>query len=110
MEGRPHGIRVTVVFPPDTETPMLAYERAPAPAETLAITAGARQLSADVVARRFVEGMVRGKFEVYCNGEKPCDPGWSRRCCRRCITGCSIGWRIGNLEVSIFVRADTPWS
>lgn len=69
MEGRPHGIRVTVVFPPDTETPLLEYERAHAPAETRAITGGASLLSAEAVARRLVAGMERGDFEVYCNAE-----------------------------------------
>jgi 3-dehydrosphinganine reductase len=69
MEGRPSGIRVTVVFPPDTETPMLEYERAHAPAETRAVSAGASQLSAAAVAEKFVAGMVRGDFEVYCNVE-----------------------------------------
>jgi len=69
MEGIAHGIRVTVVFPPDTETPMLEYERMHAPAETRAITAGAQKLSAAAVAQAFVRGMVRGNFEVYCNAE-----------------------------------------
>lgn len=69
MEGRPHGIRVTVVYPPDTDTPLLDYERAHAPAETRAITASASLLSAEAVARRFVQGMERGTFEVYCNAE-----------------------------------------
>jgi len=69
MEGKPHGIRVTVVFPPDTDTPMLEYERTHAPAETRAITAGARQLSPAIVAEKFVAGIMRGKFEVYCNVE-----------------------------------------
>ncbi|HEV7668954.1 MAG TPA: SDR family NAD(P)-dependent oxidoreductase [Thermoanaerobaculia bacterium] len=69
MEGAPYGIRVTVVFPPDTDTPLLEYERAHAPAETRAITAGARQLSAAAVAEKFVAAMTAGKFEVYCNGE-----------------------------------------
>jgi 3-dehydrosphinganine reductase len=69
MEGKPHGIRVTVVFPPDTETPLLEYERAHAPAETLAVTAGGSRLSAAAVAEKLVAGMVRGDFEVYCNFE-----------------------------------------
>lgn len=69
MEGKPHGIRVTVVFPPDTETPMLEYEHAHAPAETRAISAGARRMSPAAVAEKFVAGIVRGKFEVYCNAE-----------------------------------------
>ncbi|HEU4886528.1 MAG TPA: SDR family NAD(P)-dependent oxidoreductase, partial [Thermoanaerobaculia bacterium] len=69
MEGKLHGIRVTIVFPPDTETPMLEYERAHAPTETRALTAGASQMSAAVVAEKFVAGMVRGDFEVYCNAE-----------------------------------------
>ena len=67
MEGATHDIRVTIVFPPDTETPLLEYERAHAPARTLAITAGARLLPATVVARKFMKGIVRGDFEVYCN-------------------------------------------
>jgi 3-dehydrosphinganine reductase len=69
MEARPAGIRVTVVFPPDTDTPLLEYERAHAPAETRAVTAGASQMTAAAVAEKFVAAMVRGKFEVYCNGE-----------------------------------------
>jgi 3-dehydrosphinganine reductase len=69
MEGLSSGIRVTVVFPPDTDTPLLEYERAHAPAETRAITGSARQLSASTVAKKFVAGMVRGEFEVYCNRE-----------------------------------------
>lgn len=69
MEGAAGGIRVTVVFPPDTETPMLEYERAHAPARTRAITSGARALPAAVVARKFVAGIVRGDFEIYCNAE-----------------------------------------
>lgn len=68
MEGRPN-VRVTIVFPPDTDTPMLQYEHTHAPVETRAITAGASQLPAAVVAKKFVAGMVRGDFEVYCNVE-----------------------------------------
>jgi 3-dehydrosphinganine reductase len=69
MEGASDGIRVTVIFPPDTETPMLEYERAHAPARTRAITSGARVLPAAVVARKFVAGIVPGDFEIYCNAE-----------------------------------------
>lgn len=69
MEGKCSGIRVTIVFPPDTDTPLLDYERAHAPAETLAITAGTTRLTAAAVAEKFVGGMVRGDFEVYCNAE-----------------------------------------
>jgi len=69
MEGKPHGIRVTIIFPPDTETPMLEYEHAHAPAETRAISAGARRMSPAAVAEKFVAGIVRGDFEVYCNIE-----------------------------------------
>jgi 3-dehydrosphinganine reductase len=69
MEGLSNGIRVTVIFPPDTETPLLAYERAHVPTETHAITSGARCLSASIVAKRFVDGMTRGQFEIYCNYE-----------------------------------------
>lgn len=69
MEARPHGIGVTVVYPPDTDTPLLAYEREHAPPETRAVTAGARTLSPEAVAQAFVRGLLKGKFEVYCSAE-----------------------------------------
>jgi len=63
-ELAPSGIRVSVVYPPDTETPQLAEENRTKPAETRAITAGGGLHSADAVARVMLEGMARGRFVI----------------------------------------------
>ena len=49
-EMRPYGIRVSVAFPPDTDTPQLAYEEPFKPPETKAISGSAKALSAETVA------------------------------------------------------------
>jgi 3-dehydrosphinganine reductase len=48
-------IRVVVAYPPDTETPGLAVERAIRPPETTAIVGTIKAKSAEYVARRLVE-------------------------------------------------------
>jgi 3-dehydrosphinganine reductase len=63
-ELAPCGIGVSVVYPPDTETPQLEEENRTKPAETRAITAGGGVLSADAVARAIVEGVARGRFVI----------------------------------------------
>ena len=67
-ELRPHGIGVTIVYPPDTDTPQLHGENLVKPAETRLITGSARLWSADGVAERIVRGVERGRFTV--------TPGW----------------------------------
>jgi len=58
------GVAVTVVYPPDTDTPQLAEENLTKPAETKAITAGGGLWTADEVARVTLEGVARGDFAV----------------------------------------------
>lgn len=60
MEGRPWGVGVTLVVPPDTDTPLLQRENVGKPAECKAISEGAGLFSADAVGRKTVEGMCRG--------------------------------------------------
>lgn len=67
-ELAPEGIRVSIVYPPDTDTPQLAEENLIKPAETRAITAGAQTWPADGVARAIVTGMDQGRFAI--------TPGW----------------------------------
>jgi len=69
MEAGDCGIGVTVVFPPDTDTPQLRYERERMPAEAKAINETASMLQPEVVAKKFVDGMVSYRFEVFCNFE-----------------------------------------
>ena len=58
------GVQVTIVYPPDTDTPQLVEENLTKPVETKALTAGGGLLSADAVARATLEGLARGKFAV----------------------------------------------
>ncbi len=63
-ELRGSGVTVTIVYPPDTDTPQLAEENLTKPAETRALTAGGGLWSADAVARETLRGLGRGAFSV----------------------------------------------
>src|SRR5262245_50219515 len=63
-ELRPRGIRVSVVYPPDTDTPQLEQENRSKPVETGAITRAAKTWSADGVARAIVRGIEQGAFMI----------------------------------------------
>jgi 3-dehydrosphinganine reductase len=63
-ELRESGVQVSIVYPPDTDTPQLAEENLTKPAVTKAITAGAGLWSADDVARVTIEGMTLGRFAI----------------------------------------------
>lgn len=58
------GVQVTIVYPPDTDTPQLADENRSKPPETKALTAAAGLWSADDVARVTLDGLADGKFSV----------------------------------------------
>lgn len=63
----PHGVRVSLCLPPDTDTPQLAFENQHKPAETKAIGGTVKTLPPAVVARAMANGMARGAFEIYPN-------------------------------------------
>ncbi|MEM1368001.1 MAG: SDR family oxidoreductase [Cyanobacteria bacterium P01_H01_bin.15] len=63
-ELKPGGIGVSVVYPPDTDTPQLAYENKTKPPETAAIAGSAGVLSAEVVAQAILKGIERNQFAV----------------------------------------------
>lgn len=58
------GVRIVIVYPPDTDTPQLTEENRTKPVETKAITAGGGLWTADAVARVTLEGLARGRFTV----------------------------------------------
>lgn len=58
------GVDVTIVYPPDTDTPQLTEENRTKPVETKALTASAGLWSADAVAQRTLAAIQRGKFSV----------------------------------------------
>jgi len=55
---------VSVVYPPDTETPMLDAENITKPEETKLITGLAKTWTADAVASCIIRGIDRGKFSI----------------------------------------------
>jgi NAD(P)-dependent dehydrogenase (short-subunit alcohol dehydrogenase family) len=63
-ELKPHGITVSVLCPPDTDTPGLATENLSKPEETHAISASARVMSPAAVADALVRGMVQNTFLI----------------------------------------------
>jgi 3-dehydrosphinganine reductase len=58
------GVRVTIVYPPDTDTPQLAEENLTKPVETERINASARMLRPDDVAAAIGRAIDRGRFAV----------------------------------------------
>ncbi|MET0261327.1 MAG: SDR family oxidoreductase [Rariglobus sp.] len=63
-ELKPAGIAVTIVYPPDTDTPQLIEENLTKPPETKAITAGGGLWTADAVARVTLTAIRHGRFSV----------------------------------------------
>ena len=59
-ELKPFGITVSVLCPPDTDTPGFAVENTTKPPETHAVSAGAKVMSPDQVADALLDGMARG--------------------------------------------------
>lgn len=66
-ELAPHGVRVSVVCPPDVDTPGFAAERAIRPPETAKIAGGARVVSPDDIARVILKA-ARGKKHLWIPG------------------------------------------
>lgn len=63
-ELKPKGIEVTVVYPPDTDTPQLAAENKIKPLETKKITATAKAWTAEAVAQQIITGIERKRFAI----------------------------------------------
>lgn len=60
----PHQIAVSVLLPPDTDTPQHAAEMELLPEETKAIAGNVKMLSAEHVAETMLKGMAAKKFEL----------------------------------------------
>lgn len=64
----PHNVKVTVVMPPDTDTPQLAQENETKPQETKIISGKAKTLHPDDVAQTTLKGIASGKYHVVPGG------------------------------------------
>ncbi|PON80150.1 Short-chain dehydrogenase/reductase [Parasponia andersonii] len=63
------GIHVSLIFPPDTDTPGLAEENKKRPQLTSIIAASSGAMKADVVAKIALNGIKSGSFVIPCNFE-----------------------------------------
>lgn len=63
-ELKPKGISVSVVFPPDTDTPQLTYEEQFKPAVTKALSGNAGVMTADEVAAIILRRAARKKYII----------------------------------------------
>ena len=57
-----HGVKVWVLFPPDTDTPMFTAENVSKPAETKALSGSIKVLSPEVVVNAFMGAIARGRY------------------------------------------------
>jgi len=68
-EMKLHGIKVSLVLPPDTKTDQLTYETQYKPAITKWITAAGNLAKPDDVARTILKGIQKNKYIILCNFE-----------------------------------------
>jgi 3-dehydrosphinganine reductase len=71
QELRPRGIAVSVLLPPDTDTPQLAEENREKPPETRALAGNVPVLTSEAVAEALLDGLARGRAVIV--------PGWRAR-------------------------------
>lgn len=64
QELKPYNIPVTVLFPPDTDTPQLAYENKFKPEATKAISGAIKPVSAEYIAKCLIRGIQKEQFQV----------------------------------------------
>lgn len=63
-ELKPQGISVSVVFPPDTDTPQFHFEQDLLPSETKAISGTVKPMSPEQVASDILRGVRKGKYMI----------------------------------------------
>ncbi len=63
-EMKPLGVQVSVVYPPDTQTPQLEFEKDLKPPETRALSASSPVLTAGHVARTILTDVHKGKYLI----------------------------------------------
>jgi 3-dehydrosphinganine reductase len=67
MEGVADEIKVSVIYPPDTNTPMREYEVQHTLAECLALSKNIKAIQPEKVAKIYINGLQKNKFEIYCD-------------------------------------------
>jgi 3-dehydrosphinganine reductase len=70
-ELKPKGIQVSIVFPPDTDTPQLTWETQYKPPETAILAGSDKPLTAAEVAQTILQDVARNKYAIV--------PGWNAK-------------------------------
>ena len=65
MELKAKGLRVSVVFPPDTDTPQLAYDNQHKPYVTKALSGAGGMQKPDTVALEILHAVKKGKYSIF---------------------------------------------
>ena len=68
-EAKDYGIGVTMIYPPDTDTPMYHQDIDSKLPECIALSESAKLVQPEEVAQKFLKGILKNKFEVFCNTE-----------------------------------------
>jgi 3-dehydrosphinganine reductase len=63
-ELKPYNVQVSIVFPPDTDTPQLKYESQFKPFITKEVAGSASLMSAEAVAKEILKAVARGKYMI----------------------------------------------
>ncbi len=64
QEMKPYNITLSIAYPPDTDTPQLAYERQFKPQEATRISGTIKPISAEQMARSIVRGIIKRRFAI----------------------------------------------
>ncbi len=64
QEMKPYNITLSIAYPPDTDTPQLAYENQFKPQETTRIAGTIKPISAEQMARSIVRGIIKRRFAI----------------------------------------------
>ncbi len=64
-ELKPYNINVSVLYPPDTDTPGLEKEAETKPKECLILSENAKLLSPTQVAESLIKGIIKKKFQIF---------------------------------------------
>lgn len=92
-ELKPYNIKVSVVLPPDTDTPQLREENKIKPYETRFISGNVKPLTPEKVAKEILKGIGRGKYLII--------PDRKSRLIYRfqCLSSSLVHWYIDRLVV-----------
>jgi len=63
-ELKPYGIRLSILFPPDTDTPGFEIENRTKPEETVLMSKNVKLMTAEDVGEAFVEGILKNRYLI----------------------------------------------